>query len=377
MNILILGYTSLKRDPRIRRQIKALKDYNRVTAVGIEAPGIEGVEYKNIQFRNRLFERIIKLLLSFINLDLLYRFNIRNFPGLFRDLLASNPDLIIANDYQMLPLAVLLNKKLQCKVLFDAHEYYLDYDAVDSSFGLFLHKMKVRYIFKKYLPQIDKLTTVSDGIAGIYLENHGVSSEIIDNSPSFVDLKPVKTSGKIKLVHQGGALRKRKLEQLIEAVQILGDNYELHFYLVPTQRDYLAELKILAIGINVTFHEPVALESLPDELNKYDIGVYTLPENNLNQKFAMPNKIFEFIQARLSVAISPTTAMKQFVNEHEIGVVSDGFSGASLAGAIKVMSADDISNFKNNSDKLSRIYNSEENAKKLRTIVSSMMENNK
>ena len=372
MRILILGYTSLKKDPRIIRQIQALESDHELGTVGVEAPDQANLEFFKIGFKNKARQRAVKLVLSYLNRDALYKYNIQSYNRLFRELKRFNPEVIIANDYQMLPLGGMLKRATSAKLLFDAHEYYLDYDAVDSAFSLRLHKSKVESIFRKYFPLVDKLTTVSDGIAGLYKDNFGLVADIIDNSPDYVELEPSKVVEPIKLVHQGGALRKRRLENLIEAVRILGERYELHFYLVPSEPQYLEELKAQSTDLKVFFHEPAPMHELPRMLNQYDIGVYSLPEKNLNQKYAMPNKVFEFIQARLAVAISPTEAMKNFIEHNELGIVSHDFTSESLAQAISGVSSEQWMQYKQNANIVSKAYNRQANGEKLKKIIMSM-----
>ena len=50
------------------------------------------------------------------------------------------------------------------------------------------------------------------------------------------------------------------------------------------------------------------MELIAQEINQYDIGVYLLRDGNLNNKYAMPNKLYEFVQARLADAVRLYTA---------------------------------------------------------------------
>ena len=69
-------------------------------------------------------------------------------------------------------------------------------------------------------------------------------------------------------------------------------------------------------------------------INKYDMGVFLLPPINFNYENTLPNKLFDFIQARLGIAIGPTPEMAEIVNHYKIGLVSEHFTAASLASRL-------------------------------------------
>jgi glycosyltransferase involved in cell wall biosynthesis len=88
---------------------------------------------------------------------------------------------------------------------------------------------------------------------------------------------------------------------------------------------------------------------------------------------ALPNKFFEYIQARLAIAIGPSPEMARIVQEFGCGVVAEDFSPASLAHALNQLSSADIDRMKAGSDRAARAYTAETNAEKLREIVASVL----
>ena len=58
-------------------------------------------------------------------------------------------------------------------------------------------------------------------------------------------------------------------------------------------------------------HPPVTPAELPSSLNAFDVGVYVLPPRTMNHRLMLPNKFFDFVQARLalvfSTAVEPTS----------------------------------------------------------------------
>ena len=75
----------------------------------------------------------------------------------------------------------------------------------------------------------------------------------------------------------------------------------------------------------------------------------------------MPNKLFEFLQARLAIVVGPTPDMAEFVLDTELGLVTEDFTPAALAACLKKLTRDDINRFKESADKAARKYCWEQN----------------
>ena len=80
------------------------------------------------------------------------------------------------------------------------------------------------------------------------------------------------------------------------------DHVTLDLVLVPAN-DGGRYLRILHERASRVRADPVPRPRHPDELpaalNPYDIGVYCLPPANVNMEYALPDKLFDFVQARL------------------------------------------------------------------------------
>jgi hypothetical protein len=124
---------------------------------------------------------------------------------------------------------------------------------------------------------------------------------------------------------------------LIEAtLEVPGCTLDL--FLVPAADGgrYLAELARLAGGSGqVTIHDPVAPADLPATLNRFDVGAFCMPPINVNAEYALPNKFFDFVQARLAHAVGPAPEMARLVREYDLGVVSADFGKDAFVAALR------------------------------------------
>jgi hypothetical protein len=163
---------------------------------------------------------------------------------------------------------------------------------------------------------------------------------VVRNAGPWRDLHPTPVEpGRIRLVHSGAAIRGRNLEMLIEAtLEVPGCTLDL--FLVPAADGgrYLAELTRLAGGSGrITLHDPVAPADLPKTLNQFDVGAFCMPPINVNAEYALPNKFFDFVQARLAHAVGPAPEMARLVREYSLGVVSADFSKEAFVQALRTL----------------------------------------
>ena len=103
------------------------------------------------------------------------------------------------------------------------------------------------------------------------------------------------------------------------------------------------------------------------------MGIFLLPPVNFNYENTLPNKLFDFIQARLGVAIGPTPEMAEIVNNYKIGVVSENFTPQSLAEKLVTLTQADIETFKHNANRAAADLNAEVNAEKIKTMISGIL----
>jgi len=197
--------------------------------------------------------------------------------------------------------------------------------------------------------------------------------ETINNNQAALKQNKIKFD-KIRLIHHGGAIKTRKLELMIEMMKFLTpDKYELTFMLVKSDLDYYNYLiQISKRYGNIKFIEPVCFSEITNTLNNYDIGIYILRPESYNDKYALPNKFFEFIQGRLAIAICPSIEMVRIIDRYNLGVYSKDFTPKSLAEAIAQLTNEKIMEYKENSEKYAKELSAEENMNKIREIITEL-----
>jgi len=349
--ILILCFTDLERDPRVNRQIRFLSERYPITAAGLADPRVEGVSFIPLDASPKpFFLKAVGALRLMARRYEEYYWRRADVRLCLERLGGNGASIILANDIDALPVA-LASAGETAAVWYDAHEYApLEFEE-DLQFRL-LHKPYRSYLCNRYIPRASAMMTVCDTIAEVYERDTGVRPAVVWNAPDFEELEPVEPdrSGKvIRLVHHGGAQRSRGIESMIAMMKHLDDRFELNLVLVGNDRIYLDELRELAGNDRrIRFLDPVPMRELSSFLNRFDVGVYILKPTNFNNRHALPNKFFEFVQARLAVAIGPSPEMARLVKQYDLGLVADDFNPESLAGLLSCLDRERLIRYKRN-----------------------------
>jgi hypothetical protein len=276
-------------------------------------------------------------------------------------------------DIHTLPIACRLAKG-KIPVFFDAHEYH-PRELENNADWLKNHQPFIIYLCKKYIPQVAIMSTVCAGIAKEYETHFGIRPIVITNATDFKELMPSQVSSeKIKLIHHGAAIAERHIELMIDMMALLNQRFSLDLMLIPTQPEYLEKITNLIKGkSNIRLLPPVPTEEISKFTNTYDVGLFLLPPVNFNYEYALPNKLFEFIQARLAIAIGPSPEMAAFVIKYDLGLVSEDFSPHSLAAKLEQLTIEKIGYYKAQSDKYAFELSAEQNKALILSTVQKLL----
>lgn len=282
-------------------------------------------------------------------------------------------DCIFCEDITLLPLALALRDQPQnrgrTKVIMDAREYYPRQFENRLSWRLFLAGLN-DYLCREYLPRADHVFTVSPGLREAYAKEYGVACELLPSCAPYHDIQPRATGDQVRLIHHGQASPGRKLEDMIEVAKLLDERFFLDIMLVPSNPAYYRKLqRLTANAPRVRIIPPVPMPQIVDLISQYDLGIFFLRPNTFNHMHCWPNKLFEFIQARLGIAISPLPDMARMVRQYDLGVVADDFSPASLAARLSALTAEEIDAFKANAHAAARELSRERCAGQIEHLV--------
>jgi len=274
-------------------------------------------------------------------------------------------DWIVVEDLKLLPFACRV--KGESNILFDAREYYTKQFENHPLWKILEMPYRI-YLCQNYLTKCEHILTVSEGLRSQYHREYRINPIVVRSTPVFESIKVKKTALPIRLVHHGNANENRNLSKMVDVFLKLKDHFTIDFYLTGNQTE-IQKLKCLAAKYpRIKILKPVPSELLIKTLNSYDIGFYYLLPNGFNLKHCLPNKFFDFIQARLPVAIGPSPEMKSLIRKYDCGFVAKEFSTETMSNILNNLSISEIDISKKNSERAAKNLCWEKESLKLNPI---------
>jgi len=372
--ILIIAFTNLKKDPRVSRQIDYLKKDYQLTTVGLASPEVKGVEfYKISPLKRPMLSRIKRAFVYKLHrFEPLY-WSLYDFQPLLDIFAKKRFDLIIANDIETLPFSLKIANS--AKVLADLHEYAPG-QFEDQFIWRFFFQDFNKYICATYLRQCDEIITASPGFVELYKKNYNINPIVIGNETDYVELQPKPVNKEnIRIISHGVAMPTRKLEFMIKIMDYMDPVFHLDLMLIPANPVYYQRLKAMAARRrNLSIIPPVAREEIIPITNNYDLSFMIFKPVSTNMKYAMSNKFFESLQARLAIVMGTShQPQAEILKRYGCGIVLESFKPGRIAAQLNQLTAKQIEEFKQNAHLAARELTSQKNMEKLEEIVNRLI----
>jgi len=311
---IIVSVTSdLVSDNRVHKTCTTLTEMGfDVLLVGRNLPGSKSLSPRYYQTK--------RLKLLFNKGPLFYAcFNFR----LFCLLLFLTFDLILANDLDTLSATFLVSKLKNKPLVYDSHEFFTEVPEL-------VYRPRVKKIWewleRKMVPKLKHAYTVCDSIAQIYNEKYGVPFRVVRNVPVATNSnqkeKGHSNNAEKIILYQGAVNVGRGLEQAIRAMK----NVEDARLVIAGDGDIRKELEELTareeLQEKVQFLGRLSIEELAKLTPKADLGLSIEEDLGLNYRYALPNKLFDYIQAKVPVLVTNLPEMAAIVKKYAIGKVA-------------------------------------------------------
>jgi len=372
-HILVLSYTPLERDGRVQRQIRFLLELKNV-AITVAAHGHCPIEDRRLRFLPLPRKRTLpRKLLAGIALTLRqYRWYDPGFGSqahACRRLRGQKFDLIIANDVETLPAAFKL-KSQSAKIILDAHEYEPRHYEDQLQFRLLVQPWAI-HLCRRYLRELDGMMTVGEEIARTYERHFGAAASVVLNAPFYQQLHPTPTGrDRIDLIYHGVITKSRNPAVMLRLLDALDPRFHLNLMLIATDSRHHRQFVAAAVRHpRAHLVQPVPPGEIANTINSFDIGLSMLPPVNFNHMNAMPNKVLEFVQGRLALAVWPSPEIAALVQRHGLGIVSEHFNVESLAGQLNRLDNAAIAAFKSASHRVAKALSAETAGNEVRRMV--------
>ena len=257
---------------------------------------------------------------------------------LFLYLLFRRADVLVSNDLDtLLANKTALRFKTNCELVYDTHEYFTEVPELVSRPRI--QKIWER-IEKRIFPKLKHIYTVNNSIAELYEKKYDRKVHVVRNlSPRYEAKRNVTRkdlglpADKKIIVLQGAGINiDRGAEELLESMNYL-DGYHL---IIVGSGDVLALLKERAEGSeDVTFVGKKEYSDMMQYTVNADVGVSLDKDTNVNYKYSLPNKIFDYIHAGIPVLASNLIEVKNIVEKYEVGAIISSHDPREIAQKIR------------------------------------------
>ena len=260
---------------------------------------------------------------------------------LFLLLLFKKVDILHANDLDTLLANRLIQRLKNIDLVYDSHEYFTEVpELAEGSFA----KRVWLSIEESIFPKLKNVLTVNQSIASIYNKLYGVDLKVMRNVPisgkfnSEIKVKSRSDLGlpqdkKIILLQGAGINADRGAEEMIDAM-----NWIDALFLIVGSGDVIIDLKEKVKNLNlsskVMFTGRVPFEELISFTKVADVGVTLDKDSNLNYRYSLPNKIFDYFQADLPVVASDLIEVRRVIDEYQAGIILSSHEPRIMASEI-------------------------------------------
>lgn len=263
-------------------------------------------------------------------------YNIR----LFFFLLFHRCNLLLSNDLDTSLPNYFVSKLKGVRMIYDSHEYFTETPEL-------VHRPKVQKVWKRIeefvVPRLGEMITVCDSIADLFRQKYGVTCHVIRNIPA---RKALPEKGEKKalglpddkhlLVLQGSGINiQRGAEELVQAMQYLDDCFLMIIGggdVLPTLKQMVEEL---IITDRVLFLPRMSYAKMMAHTQLAEFGFCLDKDTNLNYRFSLPNKLFDFIQAGVPIIASHLTEIEKIIRTYDLGMFIENHDPKTIADTIR------------------------------------------
>ena len=291
---------------------------------------------------NKPYKTVIIPLKNQKSFKLYAEFNFKLFINLI--LRADKNTILLANDLDSLTAFYFVSKIKNLPLVFDSHEIFSELPSLHN-------RPKTKKVWKTLerflLPRMTYFYTVSNGYAKWFEDEYGVKSEIIRNVPSlqklndkenfiFFELPRIPEGYKIVL-YQGALNISRGLEYTIKAMQYV-DNC---IFWIAGDGPIRKELEQLVSDLNlknkIHFFGNIPPNVLKTITPLAEVGISLEEDLGISYKYALPNKVFDYFQARVPVLSTYLPDIKNTIEYYNVGRVINTHNEKHIAEELNTM----------------------------------------
>jgi len=315
--IRVFATSDLITDQRVNRTAKSLSNAGFRVVVTGQKPKIKSVQ------SNKPYEvRYIRCMVSKGPL-FYFLFNVR----IALSLIFARYSAVYANDLDTLPGCWIASVIRFKPLIYDSHELFPE---VPELIGNPVKKMVWRIVEYICVKKAKLVFTVSNGVADELNRRYGVKPIVVRNLPQKREMESIRNS-RPTLIYQGALNVGRGIELAIDTMNYLSC-YKL---IIVGAGDIEVELRKRVINQKLFDRIEFTGRLEPSDLHRLTstawLGLSLEEDMGLNYRYALPNKVFDYIAAEVPILVSDLPEMRSVVDEYHVGIVAKNRDPKELA----------------------------------------------
>jgi glycosyltransferase involved in cell wall biosynthesis len=381
----VLAFSRIATDTRVLRTIAAIAEQHEVIAIGYgKGPVPHAVDFVSLPepspgWRSRIEMVLVRSPSNIVprSAEWLHYLSLHH-RAARRALLVLRPDVVHANDWPSLPPAIAVKQACGSRVIYDSHEFATE-EHGHSRLWCLLARAHVRAIEDRHIRVADAVLTVSEGIADALSRAYRLSAPpvVVRNLPPYEE-HPFKAIGRPRrLLFHGLLKRDRGIELLVQTMQFLEDHLLiLRGHGTPRFLQHVLDVvQITGTDKRVLIEPPVPHDEVINRAADADIGLFVAPLVTDHNRFALPNKVFEYLMAGLAVVVSRGDDLRRLIERYDCGLVTDAHTPEALAAYLAILPEETINSMKQRALEAARELNWETEKLKLLCVYDRILRN--
>lgn len=309
MKVLVSVFNNLSTDQRVEKVCRTLSENGfAIELIGNNWGGLPDLK------RDYAVSRIIlkSKILRYAYVEFQWK--------LYKELLkkADQHTILLSNDLDTLLPNYMVSKKLNLPLVYDSHEIFTEMPSVNGRFTQNIWRSLESFI----APKLKFMMTASESYADWFHKTYGIERPVVVQNFPLKSGNPqdysIVNSPKV-IIYQGVINPSRGLDKLIPEMHKI-ENAELWIAGDgPKKKEFQELTKNLGLDDKVKFIGKILPEKLREITQKADLGVSIEENNGLSYYFSMPNKISDYIQARIPVVVSDFPEMRKVADHFKAG----------------------------------------------------------
>lgn len=271
-------------------------------------------------------------------------YNIR----LFFYLLFKPANILVSNDLDTLLGNYTASKfKPASQLVYDSHEYFTEVPEL-------IHRPKIKKVWEGIenwiFPKLKNVYTVNNSIAELYAAKYKKEIKVVRNiSPLWVaeHLKSKQELGipenkKLIILQGAGINMDRGAEEAVEAMK----HIENAVLMIVGDGDVVDQLKATIKASNlenkVIFYGKKPYPEMMNYTYYADLGLTLDKATNLNYRFSLPNKVFDYIHTETPVISTDLMEISTIIQKYDVGIILKDFTPENLATIINKTLEDEV-----------------------------------